>query len=227
VPPVLGWMNQSKLMKTPSSLKSLRLVPGIALALVSFASAQPAMTAVSRDSSHGLLGQTYTGVGFGYVHHVEAPPRARHRYGFVSSRPLLELGETTDAAFRYDYTRSSASGERRHRHDVAVGFTRYVENALTKPFLRADAGYAMRKEEGRTRNSFAYVAGAGVEVAVAPWLALTPYANFHHAPSLDSGRWQFGATASHRFNRAWSSTLGVQMDTKHNLEYAVGLQRRF
>ena len=179
------------------------------------------------DYSAGLLGRTYTAGEFGYVHHVQRAPDVLRRYGFASNAPLRELGSNTDATFRYDYTRGSGTATL-VRHDVAVAFTRYATlHDGTKPFLVAQAGWAGLKTAGELHSSFAYLVGAGAELTLRPRLALTPYLNFREALEHDDRAWNFGAKLGWRFEQRWSGTFAVQIDDHHNIEYAVGLQRRF
>lgn len=179
------------------------------------------------DDSPGLLGRTYSGLEFGYTHHVESAPRSLRRWGFVSNRPIIEEAQNVDAAFRYNYTRGSLVSGSQSQHDVAASFTGYLLRTEVKPFLRGDLGWAWTSGRGNSENGFMFVLGTGMELTLTPRLALTPYINYQDAPDLDERAVIFGARGVYRFHREWQGTLAVQIDDAHNLEYSVGLMRRF
>jgi hypothetical protein len=205
---------------------SLPLVVLAGLLALTPASAQTALP-IPDDVSAGLLGQTYTGGEFAYIHHVENDPRTQRRYGFVSYRPLGELGPQVDSAFRYDYIRSSAAGLTHHEHDVSATLLRYWVQENAKPFVHADLGWAWQKFGGSSDSSFLYRVGAGVELGLKPRLAATPFLNYRETRSFDQRAWNFGLKVAYRMQQQWSSSLTVQVDDSSNVEYTVGLQRRF
>ena len=59
-----------------------------------------------------------------------------------------------------------------------------------------------------------------------PQAALTPFISYEERPNLHARAWNFGAKGNYRFDRAWSASLTVQVDREHNIEYALGVQRR-
>jgi hypothetical protein len=210
-------------MKTTTSLPLVVLAGLLALSPVS---AQTTASVVSADTSAGLLGQTYTGGEFAYTHHVESPPRTLRRYGFVSYRPLGELGPQVDAAFRYDYNRSSLAGITNHEHDVTATLLRYWVQDTAKPFVHADLGWAWQKFGGANDHSLLYRVGAGVELALKPRLAATPFVNYRETRNFDQRAWNFGAKIAYRMHQHWNSSFTVQVDDSNNVEYTIGLQRR-
>jgi hypothetical protein len=210
-------------MKTKPSLHCIVTVVGLALASALNANEVPQ----SNADSPGLLGKTYSGLEFGYTHHVEGAPDVLHRYGFVSSRPLAEAKENVDAAFRYNYTRGSAFGLHADQHDIAMGFTGYLPTPDAKPFIEGELGWAWTKVGGVKDNSLVYTLGAGVELRLNPRLSLAPFVQFQDAPQFHDRLWNFGARATHHFERGWSGTLTIQSDDAHNIEYALGVLRRF
>ncbi|HVS51789.1 MAG TPA: hypothetical protein VHD62_05485 [Opitutaceae bacterium] len=213
-------------MKIKTSLK-LALAGALLAGGATTAMFAQSATPLSPADNGGLLGQEYTGVEFGYTHHVESAPAVLHRYGFVSSRPLVEAKENVDAAFRYNYTRGSAFGSLVTQHDVAVAFTGYLPLGTAKPFVEGDAGWAWQRGDVAHQSGFMYLIGAGVELAVAPRVAVAPFVNYTEAPRFHDHIWNFGARTSYRFDRTWSGTFTVDVDDQHNVEYAVGVQRRF
>ena len=179
------------------------------------------------DETGGLLGRTYSAVEFGFNHHVESAPRILRRYGFVSSRPLGELGPYVDASFHYDYTRGSEFGARFDEHDLTVAFLRYFPQGDVKPFVQAEAGWLWQRFAGRHEDSFVYRLGGGVEFLLKPRVALTPFVTYRDARQVEQRAWNVGAKMVFRANRSWSWSVALQVDDSHNLEYAAGVQRRF
>src|SRR5438128_1386588 len=78
------------------------------------------MATMPSDTAPGLIGDTYTGVEFGYTHRTDGPPDVMHRFGAIVSRPINDELNHTDAAMRYNYTRSSANGLLRQTHEFAA-----------------------------------------------------------------------------------------------------------
>lgn len=182
--------------------------------------------AIAADSA-GLLGRTYSGLEFGYTHHVEGPPGSLRRFGFVSSRPIVEEAQNVDAAFRYNYTRGSLAGGTWSRHDGAMSFTGYLPPAEARPFVRGDVGWVWSQGAGNSENAFQFLVGGGIEIVMTPRMALTPFIHYQDAPDLDERAVWFGAQTSYRFDRVWSGTFTLQIDNEHNIEYALGMMRRF
>jgi hypothetical protein len=208
------------------SIPSLKLATFAALAAFCPVLAQSPVP-MSSEESAGLIGQAYSGLEVGYVHHIESAPRALHHYSFVSSAPIGELGPTVDAAFRYDYVRGSMLGMTGHQHTVMASFLKYAPLDHSRPFVHADAGWLWQKSLGQNESSFVYRVGAGIEILLKPRLALTPYAVYRDARQVEERSWNFGAKLAHRMHRQWSGTLGVQFDDERNVEWSLGIQRRF
>jgi hypothetical protein len=185
---------------------SLPLVVLASLLALSPASAQTTAPMVSADTSAGLLGQTYTGGEFAYTHHVESAPRTLRRYGFVSYRPLAGIAN--------------------HEHDVTATLLRYWVQDTAKPFVHADLGWAWQKFGGAKDSSLLYRLGAGVELALKPRLAATPFLNYRETRNFDQRAWNFGLKIAYRMHQHWNSSFTVQVDDSSNIEYAIGLQRR-
>lgn len=209
-------------MKTIPSLPLACLTVGL---ILSSAWAQPPHLAVA-DGGAGLLGYKYTGVEYGYTHHVESEPKALNRYGFVSHAPLPDL-PNLDGAFRYDYTRGSASGLTGHTHHVRAALVRYFTYGTAKPFLDVEVGWAWKKTGIVKDDSFVYQGAVGAELLITPRFALTPFVRFEEAAHFGEQAWNFGAKLGYRLQRNWNSTLTVQLDDAHNIEYALGVQRRY
>ena len=209
-------------MKIPSSLHLLTVAAALVAAPV-FAQSNAMLSA---DETGALLGQTYSGVEFGYTRHREGPPDVLHRYGFVSSKPMVDFTDV-DGAFRYDYTRGGHSGLRFNQHDVMIGLTRYVTSGQVKPYVHADIGWLWQKAGATREDSFVYRLGAGAEFMLKPRVSLTPFFNYRDARQVEQRSWNFGAKLGVRPNRTWSWSLTLQSDDEHNIEFAAGAQRRF
>lgn len=193
----------------------------LALAWPCSASAQPASTTLSG----GWIGETYSGLEWGYTRHRESAPSVLHRYGFVSSRPLLEA-DNLDAAFHYNYTRGSTLGANGKQHDFELAFTGYLTRGSVKPYLEGRTGWAWAKAGAVSRNSFAYRAGGGLEMLIGPQFSLTPFINFRETPHFHERAWTGGMKAGIRINRGWSSSVAVEFDDEHNSQFTFGLQLR-
>lgn len=214
-------------MKITTSLQLATLAAALAVGSASAQTAVPVPAPAAEDrETPSLLGQTYTGLEFGYTHHVESAPRSLRRFGFVSHKPLGELGPQVDATFRYDYLRGSTAGTTFHQHDITASLLRYWVDGPAKPFLHADLGWAWQKFGARD-SSFLYRLGAGLEVQLRQRFAVTPFFAYRETPGLDDRRWNFGGRIAYRMQHQWSWALTTQMDDKHNIEYALGFQRRF
>lgn len=188
--------------------------------------AQP-VTAIGATAVPGLLGQTYNGVEVAYINHTEdGPPDSLRRYSFVSSRPLIEKNNV-DAAFRYDFIRGSAFGQRLQQHDVAMSFTGYVPATGTSLFARGDIGWTWSRSGGSWDNSFAYLLGVGAEIPLSPRLVLIPSINFRDIRQAAHDDWQYGAKLSWTLRSLWTATAGVHADDHRNLEFSFGVQRRY
>lgn len=212
-------------MKITTSLQLVTFAAGLALSSA-FAQTSPAPALAAEDGG-GLLGATYSGVEFGYTHHVESAPRALRRYGFVSHKPMAELGATVDGTFRYDYVRGSLPGATLHQNHLSASLLRYWVDGSAKPFVHADVGWAWHKAGGASDSSFLYRLGAGAEVWVRPRVAVTPFVMFSDTPDLDDRVWNFGAKFGYRLDRHWHAGFTLKLDSEHNIEYALGFQRRF
>ncbi|HEX2854347.1 MAG TPA: hypothetical protein VHO24_14010 [Opitutaceae bacterium] len=212
-------------MKTNTSLRTTLLSIAL-LGLTLGLRAQDATMAAGSASpaTYGLIGEEYTGVSFGYTHHVDGPPRQLRGFGFIANRPV----ETNlDAAFKYDYTGSSLFGQRNHQHRVAASATYYLGKGSATPFLDADAGWIFQKFGGVSDDGFTYLVGAGVEFQVLTQLVVTPFVNYQDVPSLDSRAWGYGAKATYRLAKEWSASFRVRLDEDHNVEYRIGVNRHF
>lgn len=210
----------------------MKIIPSVQLAVATAflcAGGLFAQSTAAGTENAGLLGQKFTGVDFGYTHHVESAPKSLRRYGFVSQAPLAEL-TNVDAAFHYDFIRGSSLGLTNQTHRTYVSFTRYFEHRTVKPFAQAAAGWAWSKTGPVKEDSFFYRGVVGAEVGINPNVALTPFVSIEEAANiggLGDRAWNIGAKLAYRLNRNWVPTLRVQIDDDDNIEYAVGMNYRF
>jgi hypothetical protein len=212
-------------------MKNTLLAPFAAFALMAcLATEAAAQMAVANESipTGGLLGQNYAGVDVGYIRHHEGPPRVMHRYGFHASRPMPEK-ENIDGFFRYNYTHGSNLGIDTNQHDILAGLVGFRRNGPVAPFLEGGLGWAWSEVGSTPSNSFLYAIRLGVEFLVAPNASLTPTVTFREARRFDDRAFLFGAKAAFRLNRDWGATISIQADDadSHNIEWALGVQRRF
>jgi hypothetical protein len=205
-------------------------IASLAILLGSLATEAAAQAPMAPDPvvTGGFLGQDYAGVEVGYVRHHDGPPRVLHRYGFLAARPMPNR-ENLDGFFNYNYTHGSHLGIDMNQHDFTTGLLAFRRNGPVAPFLQGGLGWAWSKTGSMQSNSFLYSIRGGVEFLLTPYASLTPTVTFREARRFDDQAWIFGVKAAFRMNRDWSASLGLQVDNadSHNVETAVGIQRRF
>jgi hypothetical protein len=179
------------------------------------------------DLAPGLLGSTYTGLDYGYTHHSSSAPNALHRWGFISSRPIYDELRNTDAAFRYNYTRGSSSGDLMQMHEVAASLQSYMIVGEAKPFVEGQVGWAWSRSGAGGQSGAMYSGTVGVELGVMPQVTFTPFLRFRSSPRFHADNWYYGAKLLRRFDVSWSGSVGLQLDDDSNAEFSIGVQRRF
>lgn len=205
------------------SAPSFLLVTLAALLAVGRVSAQSAD--VSADAGAGLLGTKFSGVEFGYTHHVESAPDELQRFGLTSQAPMPEM-TNLDGAFRYDYTRGTG-GLKTQRHRVSAALVRYFVRGAAKPFIDGEIGWAWRKIGAIKEDSFFYRATLGAEIGLNPNMAVTPFFSYQEASNLSERAWSYGAKLAYRMDRNWVPTIGLQVDEKHNIEFSLAARYRY
>ncbi len=227
--------NQTMKQKNHVRFKLPALIILAAFGLAGAARAQTSPTQVPTPQSamasnpsggmnYGLIGQDYYGFDFTYIHHVDGPPRVLHRYGFVANKPFAP---GFDVGLKYNWLTGSASGRSTRQQEVSVPLTAYLYNGWGRPFIEGDAGWVWQKAGGASKDSFAFLVGAGFEFQVCSTLVVTPYVNYHEASRLHDYVTNYGAKATYRFTREWSGSLGAQIDEERNLGYTAGLNWYF
>ena len=190
----------------------------------------PSDLSTTSGANGGLLGQDYTGIEFGYTHHVDGPPSILHRYGFIANRPATPLssGVNIDGMFKYNYTTGSDSGLHAWQHDALIGARGYLNSGTIKPYVEGNAGWAWTNNNFHSKNdSFSYLLGAGAEFQVGPRWSLTPYVNYEEMPHFHSHTWTYGGKAAFRLAQAWSMVIGGEFDEDHNVESRLGFNRHW
>ncbi|HWA08648.1 MAG TPA: hypothetical protein VG838_04190 [Opitutaceae bacterium] len=176
-------------------------------------------------ANHGLLGEHYYSLDYGYIHHVDGPPNVLHRYGFAANNPLQP---GFDVGLKYDYLNGSAFGRSAHAQEASIPLTAYLLQGWGRPFLEGDAGWLWQHGgAGGHTDSFAYLLGTGVELQLQRRIVLTPFVDYQEAPHIGNHGWNYGAKGTFRFTREWGASLAAQIDDDHNLEYTGGLNFHF
>ncbi|MBS0663505.1 MAG: hypothetical protein JSR48_09580 [Verrucomicrobia bacterium] len=213
--------------------KYLILAAAASLGLALSASAQTAAAATSApapvvDHGAGLLGSGYTAVTFRYTDLDDGPPSALRGVAVEFNQPL-QAGY--DFKLGYSWARASADPIRLTDQDLNAGVVAYTNLDWGRPFVQALAGWEWQRGRGASDSSFAYTLGTGVEFAVAPALALTPYLNFVRATGFNRSEADYGVKATYRVNRQWSASVGWEyndvMHHKDRQTYTIGVNYHF
>ena len=174
----------------------------------------------------GLLGQTYAGLSYSYVH-LESSPVNADRYSFEYNQPLAA---GFDAVFNYDRTQDHLlAGDRPYRQ-AFDGTLRAFSNAYAwgKPYLEGGLGYDWTKAAGLKDHSFAWIAGAGVEFQATPALTVTPFIRYERTNGFaDRNTADYGVKANYWLTTQWAVTAALSRDDAQNLSYKIGVNCRF
>ncbi|MDD3178929.1 MAG: outer membrane beta-barrel protein [Opitutaceae bacterium] len=220
-------------MKQKILIKRLILAAAVALGLVSFASAQSANVSPhnpAAPSAPGLLGQTYAGVTFDYLHLENGPPSAGRGFTFTYNQPL---NYGFDATFDYQRMRSSAFGHDYTTHKLDTSLTAFTTNApWGKPYITAGIGEEWRRGGGASDNSFTFLIGTGIEFRLVAPITLTPYMDFTRATQFSQNAWEYGMKASYQITDRCALLARIQYSdlthSSHNTtEYSLGVNFRF
>jgi len=205
------------------NLKTLVLVAAASLGLVTAATAQSMPAATSAGG--GLLGQNYSGVGFGYVHFDQGIPKIAHDYTFLFNQSLTE---GLDLGVSYDYLRASALGVNGTQSTIGLNATGYLKQDWGKPFVQAGAGWLWQRAGSVRENSFAYVVGTGIEFPVGTSFAVAPFVNYQAAKDIAGlHTWNYGVKTTYRVCKEWSTSLTVSIDDDKDMTYAIGVNYHF
>jgi opacity protein-like surface antigen len=213
-------------MKNQTSLKYFVLAAAASLGLAASAFAQTTVAAeptVSRSS--GLLGQTYASASYGYIDLDDTSVNARS-YSLGLNQYVRD---GVDSFLDYNYTRSGRiAGTRLTQHDVLLGARVYTHWQGVKPYAEAGIGWVWQKAGGVRDNSFAWAAGVGAEIEVAPKTTLTPFVRYSDlTEGGNNDQWEYGVKANHWLTDKLAVQGSISRDDDQNLFYRVGVNFRY
>jgi hypothetical protein len=209
-------------------MKNVRLITSlVAIAALGLtARAQTMVPTSSFDSrSAGLVGQTWGGASYSWID--------LDRSGIDASAITLNLnqnsGENLDTLFEYEYIRSDRfAGTRLTQHSLLLGARAFVPNTTFKPFAEGGVGWMWQRVRGGRDDSWAWMAGAGVELEFSPAFAAAPYVRYEDAPDLPgSGTWNYGVRGNFWVSERYAVTGAVERDDDRNMGYTVGFAFRY
>jgi hypothetical protein len=241
-------MRKQKLIETTHIIALAMALPFSALAQSTTDSSgaaanMPASQAVAAAPetlpTYGLLGDSYSGVNFGYLKNSGSPAEYRD-YGFVSNTNLQKEDDWgIDGGFNYDYLTGDSQGFHDYRNEFEFGATGFLSDSWGRPFLGVGAGWAWQHAGGISHSSFAYSSEAGVEFQVLRRLVLSPYIEYQAEPRLHNNLapavnfpnrlWNFGVMATYRLTSRVSASAGIDVDqyNARDLGYRAGLAYHF
>ena len=186
------------------------------------AEAAPAVS----PTSLGLLGQAYAGLTYSYVHPGSSPVSS-NRYSFEYNQPLAA---GFDALFGYDRTQAGLlAGDRGYAQslDAVLRAFRSGDNRI-KPYVEAGIGFDRTKFAGVRDDSFAWIAGAGVEFQVTPEVTVTPFLRYTRTNGFaDRNTAELGVKANYWVTKQLALTAGLGRDDAQNTSYKLGINVRF
>jgi hypothetical protein len=221
-------------MKQKIILKSLLLsaVAALGLATSAFAGgdepnspAPAAPAAAPAYDSLGLLGQTYAGLSYSYLH-LGASPVNANRYGFEYNQPL---NPGFDVVFNYDWSQTGVvAGDRAHEQQLAAALRAFTATSWGKPYVEAGVGYDWLKFAGAKDHSFLWIAGAGIEFQATPELSFTPFVRYEQANGYaDNHEADYGVKANYWITRQWSLNGEISRNDSQDMAYKLGVNFRF
>jgi len=215
-------------MKQKIILKSLMLAGVATLGFTAAARADTttAPAAVVADSNLGLLGQTYAGLSYSYVH-LGTSPVSADRYSFEYNQPL---SAGFDAVFNYDRTQNGLlAGDRGYGQNLDAVLRAFSQSyAWGKPYLEAGLGYDRTKYAGVRDNSIALIGGAGMEFQVTNALTLTPFVRYERTNGFaDKNTATYGVKANYWLTRQWALSSAITRDDAQSMSYKIGFNSRF
>jgi hypothetical protein len=220
-----------KTMKQHIITKSLLLsaVAALGLATSAFAGGDgdsAASSAAPAPATLGLLGQTYAGVSYSYLH-LDASPVNASKYGFEYNQPL---NPGFDTVFNYDWSQSGAiAGDRAHEQMVSAALRAFTASQTWgRPYLEAGIGYDWMKFAGTKDHSFVWIAGAGIEFQPTTELSVTPFVRYERANSYaDPDLFNYGVKANYWLTRQWALTAEISRNDSQDMAYKFGVNVRF
>ncbi len=222
-------------MKNHVSTKTLLLAAAFAFGLGSAAMAAddttpPAPVAkappAQTDNGHGLLGQNYAGLSYGYLDLHGTSVSARG-YGFTINQ---NLSESFDALLEYtDQNSSKLAGGRINQRMFDLGVRAFTTTRGFKPYVEAGLGWEWAKAPlGYKANSPAYFVGTGVEFQVAHDLSVTPFVRYTDATKHSIGHEvDYGVKANYWLSEHVGLTAAISRDNSRDMQYSLGVSFRY
>lgn len=187
-------------------------------------SAPPAPPAAA--SSLGLLGQTYAGLSYSYLH-LDSSPVNADSFGFEYNQPL---NTGFDAVFNYDWAQSGAvAGSRAHEQLLGAALRAFsTTQSWGKPYVEAGIGYDWLRFAGTRDHSFVWTAGAGVEFQATPDLTVTPFIRYNRTDGYaDKDTVTYGVKGNYWVTHQWAVTAQLDRNDNQDMGYKVGFNYRF
>lgn len=218
-------------MNQKSNLKNLLL----AAAVLSLAATAPAQStgastpAPAPAPGTGLLGQTYTSLGYGYTD-LTGTTVNQQNLRFEYNQPLntgfdLKLGYTGARTSEF------AGAQRNSQQSFDASAIAFVpETNWGRPYFLAGAGWLWAKDAGMRGNSFLYHLETGVEYQVTTAFSVTPWVAYVDAPSLTipvNNRWNYGIKTNYWLTHSWGVGVDLARDNKRDMTYGAGVNFRF
>lgn len=217
-------------MKNVTSFKTLILAAAASLgfAVAAIASDDPS-TAVPRPldaaGSRGLLGETYTHLGYSYIdtNHSEVDA---HSFDFSMNRGLYH---GVDTMFEYNYTQSEPfAGGKAWQQTLLAGGRWYKTLNSLKPYAEAGLGWSWIDTPFGNDNSWAWFAGVGIEAAVAQNVTVTPFIRFTDAPEIgEADKWDFGVRGNYWINSRFAVSANLSIDDDQAWTMGAGVNLSF
>jgi hypothetical protein len=215
-------------MKQKIMLKALVLAAVSSLGLASAALAEntPTTSAVSSPDSLGLLGQTYAGLTYSYVHLDNSPVNAG-QYGFEYNQPMTA---GFDAIFNYDRTQNDLlAGDRAYGQSFDAALRAFsTAYSWGKPYLEAGVGYDWMKFAGMKDHSFAWIAGTGIEFQATSVLTITPFLRYAETNGFSDHHYvDYGVKANYWVTRRLALTAAIDRNDSQDMSYKFGFNVHF
>jgi hypothetical protein len=177
------------------------------------------------SGSPGLLGQTYAGLTYSYVH-LDAAPVNADSYGFEYNQPL---NPGFDAVFNYDWSQSGVvAGNRAREQQLAAALRAFTAQGWGTPYVEAGVGYDWLRFAGARDSSFLWIAGAGVEFQTNTALTVTPFVRYEQANGYaDNHEVSYGVKANYWLSRQVALTAAVSRNDSKDMTYRFGVNVRF
>jgi hypothetical protein len=205
----------------------LSAVAALGLATSAFAGGDgTAAPAAVTPEAQGLLGQTYAGLSYSYLHLDSSPVNAA-KYGFEYNQPL---NPGFDAVFNYDWAQTGVvAGDRAHEQLLSAALRAFSSSqAWGRPYLEAGLGYDWMRFAGTKDHSFVWIAGAGVEFQPTAQLSVTPFVRYERANGYaDPDQFNYGVKANYWFTRQWALTAELGRNDSQDMTYKFGANFRF